>query len=183
MGSVRGMPNTNSRLLVAAEGTCAVVRVCGRASFTCSADFKLLAYELLGKGIQCFILDLTGCVIMDSTFLGILARFAQRLAEAPGGPHRLVLHNPNSRILDLLDNLGVSQLFEVRQVQATSDTAFQEVSPRATDKVEATRVALEAHQTLMEISPGNVAKFKEVAEFMANDLRRMEKGQGKGEGE
>lgn len=174
MVSVRTMPNANSRLLVAVEGSCAVVRVCGRASFTCSADFKSLVYELLGKGIRCFILDLTGCVIMDSTFLGILARFAQRLAEAPGGQRRLVLHNPNSRILDLLDNLGAVQLFEVRQAQATSDKAFEEVAPRETNKVEATRVALEAHQTLMEISPGNVAKFKEVAEFMANDLRRME---------
>jgi hypothetical protein len=37
------------------------------------------------------------------------------------------------------------------------------------------RVCLEAHQTLMELSPGNVARFKDVVRFMAEDLKQEEK--------
>ena len=48
----------------------ALVRVSGRASFNCSVDFKTLVYELRDRGYRKFVLDLTECPIIDSTFLG-----------------------------------------------------------------------------------------------------------------
>jgi anti-anti-sigma factor len=168
------MPTTGSRLLVAVAGACAIVRVSGRASFTCSGDFKALVYDLLERGTGQFVLDLSDCVIMDSTFLGILARFAQKLSEPGGAPDRLVLRNANARIVDLLDNLGVSQLFTLIQGDGPVQVACEPVPMTETDKVEATRIALEAHRTLMELNPANVPKFKDVAQFMAEDLRKLE---------
>jgi hypothetical protein len=40
---------------------------------------------------------------------------------------------------------------------------------------EITRTSLEAHQTLMEVNPENVARFKDVTQFLAEDLRSIEK--------
>ena len=37
-----------------------------------------------------------------------------------------------------------------------------------------TRNCLEAHETLMEINPANVNKFKDVTRFLAEDLKRQE---------
>jgi len=38
-----------------------------------------------------------------------------------------------------------------------------------------TRTSLEAHQTLMSITPENVARFKDVTQFLAEDLQNLEK--------
>jgi hypothetical protein len=41
-------------------------------------------------------------------------------------------------------------------------------------KAEAARTCLEAHQTLMNINPANVPRFKDVTKFMAEDLKRLQ---------
>jgi len=38
-----------------------------------------------------------------------------------------------------------------------------------------TRACLEAHETLMAINPENVARFKDVAMFLAEDLAKLRK--------
>ena len=40
---------------------------------------------------------------------------------------------------------------------------------------EITRTSLEAHQTLMAMNPENVARFKDVTQFLAEDLKSLEK--------
>ena len=42
------------------------------------------------------------------------------------------------------------------------------------DREEVQRTCLEAHETLMEINPNNVPRFKDVARFLAEDLKKME---------
>jgi len=37
-----------------------------------------------------------------------------------------------------------------------------------------TRTSLEAHQTLMAMNPENVARFKDVAQFLVEDLKNLE---------
>jgi hypothetical protein len=37
-----------------------------------------------------------------------------------------------------------------------------------------TRTCLEAHQTLMSMNPENVARFKDVAQFLAEDLKSLD---------
>ena len=49
----------------------------------------------------------------------------------------------------------------------------QETLPCAASKEETTRACLEAHQTLMALNPGNVAKFKDLTQFLAEDLKNM----------
>jgi hypothetical protein len=111
---------------------------------------------------------------MDSTFLGIMAGFGMKLSAARA--RKAILLNPNTKISDLLDNLGVAHLFETRQGQAAPALACQPAElprPPAT-KVETTQAALEAHRALMAINPANVAKFKDVSRFLAEDLKRLE---------
>ncbi len=42
------------------------------------------------------------------------------------------------------------------------------------DRKEISRTCLEAHEALMRINPNNIPKFKEVAQFLAEDLKKME---------
>ena len=165
-------------LLVAATDQVALVKISGRASFNCSVDFKALVYGLRDQGHRRFVLDLSDCLIMDSTFLGVLAGFGLKLTDSPGAPASITLLNPNQRILDLLDNLGVSHLFKVIQGKDPLSEKCREVTPSGdgAGKLETSRTCLEAHETLMAINPANIPKFKEVTRFMAEDLKKQEAG-------
>ena len=96
------MGASSSTLQVAVTDQVALVKISGRASFNCSVDFKTLVYELRDRGYHNFVLDLTECLIIDSTFLGVLAGFGLKLAESTGEKSTLTLLNPNPCVLDLL---------------------------------------------------------------------------------
>ncbi|MGZ8900855.1 MAG: STAS domain-containing protein [Limisphaerales bacterium] len=166
---------------VAVVENVAFVKVPGRANFSTSVEFKFLISELRNTGVNHFVLDLGECVTMDSTFLGVLAGLALRNSDgkeidAAGQKLKLDLLNPNARIADLLDNLGVVHLFNVVNQPENPCTAIFEpvTSDRpAPTKEEVSRNCLEAHQVLMRINPDNIPKFKEVTQFLAEDLRKM----------
>jgi anti-sigma B factor antagonist len=167
-------------LMVMVDGQTACVKISGRANFTSSVDFKTLLNELREKGSNCYILDLTDCVLMDSTFLGVLSGFAVKLSGGNGNGRsgRIELFNPNTRITEILENLGVLHLFHVAKTPAVKmDTTrtFKQESANAT-RQEVTSTCLEAHKALMAINPENIARFKDVTEFMAEDLKKMKSG-------
>lgn len=155
-----------------------VIKIAGRASFTSSVDFKTLVYGLRAKGHNRFILDLSECLLMDSTFLGVLAGMGLKFNDSSNGEVASIeLLQPNERISDLLENLGVAQLFKVIKASSACRDNLTPVgpTPRQADSTEVTRTCLEAHQTLMDINPANIPKFKDVAQFLAEDLKRKEK--------
>lgn len=172
------MAASNSTLRVAVTDSVALVKISGRASFTCSVDFKTLVYSLRDRGYRRFLLDVTDCPIMDSTFLGILAGFGLKLGEMPGETATVSLLNPNQRVRDLLDNLGVSHLFQVMDGEDPLSAKCREVKPAGPGptKLETSRTCLEAHEILMSVNPENIPKFKDVTKFMAEDLKRIETG-------
>jgi anti-anti-sigma regulatory factor len=174
------MSNKSPVMSVAVVEQTAFVKLPGRANFTSSVDFKTLVSELRARHVNHYVLDLGECVTMDSTFLGVLAGLALRNADgkethSAQDKLRLDLLNPNQRIAELLDNLGVVHLFNVLQ-QANPCTALfepvQSDGPQPT-KEEISRNCLEAHQLLMRINPENIPKFKDVTQFLAEDLRKM----------
>lgn len=168
---------TAAQLLVAVLDNLVVIKVAGRANFTLSIDFKRLFNELRARGHDRFALELSQCLMMDSTFLGVLAGMGMRLEqEVKNCAHPIALIAPNARILDMLENLGVKHLFRVLDNSAPAPEAFQPVAAANgnTPKVEVSRTCLEAHELLMAINPSNVAKFKDVAAFLAEDVKRFE---------
>ena len=165
------MGASSSTLQVAVTDQVALVKISGRASFNCSVEFKTLVYELRTRGYRKFILDL-----MDSTFLGVLAGFGLKAAESADEKATVTLLNLNQRILDLLENLGVSHLFQLMQGTEPLSQKCREAGPMdgPRSKLETARACLEAHETLMSINPANIPKFKDVTRFMAEDLKRLE---------
>lgn len=165
-------------MLVSVGEKCAFVQIAGRANFTSSVDFKTLLDQLLQKGYTSFVLDLTECVLMDSTFLGVLAGFGLKLnsPQADKVDRTIQLFNPNPRISELLENLGVLHLFKVTEGDANAPANANDVKSTNASREEVTRTCLEAHKTLMNIQPDNVSRFKDVAAFLAEDLKRMKAG-------
>src|SRR5579864_735589 len=92
------MSAPSAKMLVSIGERSAMVQISGRANFTSSVDFKTLLDQLLQRGYTCFILDLTECVLMDSTFLGVLAGFGLKLnsPQTDKIDRTIQLFNPNS---------------------------------------------------------------------------------------
>jgi anti-anti-sigma factor len=168
------MATPSATLLVLVGKDFACVKIAGRANCSSSPDFKTLLEELAQKGYRHFLMDLSECVLMDSTFLGILAGFGMKLN--PAGEAGIELYNPNTRISELLENLGALHLFKVRNVPLQLPGEVRTCTPESSNPTheELTRTSLEAHQTLMEVNPENVARFKDVTQFLAEDLRNIE---------
>jgi len=85
------------------------------------------------------------------------------------------LFNPNSRIAEVLDSLGVAHLFKITRSADPLAYNFEPLAKSAdVTKADVTRNCLEAHKTLMEIKTENINRFKDVAQFLAEDLKRLE---------
>jgi anti-sigma B factor antagonist len=171
------MNPTSASMSVAVGEHSACIKIAGRANFTSSIDFKALVNELVQRGCRCFVLDLSDCVLMDSTFLGVLASFGLKLrgGNGDGDQPALEIYNPNPRIIDLLETLGVLHLFKIASgaLAPSAGTGSIEQTPSQPGKAEVTRTCLEAHQTLMDINSANAAKFKDVAQFLAENLKKL----------
>lgn len=161
------------------------LKVSGRANFTYSVDFKTVIGKLREQGYKRFVLDLSDCLLMDSTFLGVLAGLGLKFGQGAGNGQAeasIELLNPSTRISELLENLGVNQLFHVRKgptLSVENQNCLEQVAA-STDKTELARTCLEAHETLMNINPANVPRFKDVARFLAEDLKRLEQESSSG---
>jgi anti-anti-sigma regulatory factor len=164
-------------VLVGKDFVC--LKIAGRANFSFSPDFKTLLTELGQKGYHRFVIDLSECVLMDSTFLGVLAGFGIKLNQAGAPDQRgIELLNANARVTELLENLGALHLFKTRSGALPLPDGIQASTPKSINPTheEITRTSLEAHQTLMAVNPENVDRFKDVTRFLAEDLKTLEKG-------
>ena len=168
------MPSAKMLVMVGEQFAC--VRIIGRANFTSSVDFKILADELRQKGCKRFVLDLSECALMDSTFLGVLAGLGLKLSGHNGDLDRqgVELFNPSPRITELLETLGVLNLFKRTQGTCAVPAGAQplEHTPASPSRAEVTRTCLEAHETLIALSPANADKFKDVAQFLAEGAKK-----------
>ena len=170
------MNNGPANLQVSVGDKLVCIRISGRASFQSSVDFRTLVTALWQQGHTRFVLELTECQLMDSTFLGVLAGLALRLSENHKKPTKPVLemYKPNERVLELLDNLGISHFFTRIECPPALGGGFNVTTPAETpaSKEELSQTCLEAHQTLMAVNPDNIPKFKEVTQFLAEDLKK-----------
>lgn len=160
-------------MTVLVEPPTAFIKIVGRAAVEGARDFKALVERLHREGAPQFCLDLSECLLMDSTFSGVLAGLATRLgAEPEQGCKRFVLVNPNQRVTDLLDSLGVLSLVSVlsgghlRQ----ADGLGQEVEVGGSSHAEVAACCLEAHRLLMALKPENAPKFRELTRMLEKQV-------------
>lgn len=155
------------------------IKLAGRVNFQHSIDFRTLINHLHSKGHKRFVIDLSTCQLMDSTFLGVLASLAVRFGHQQNGsaPTPLELLNPSERLYDTVDNLGITEHLKIIHGTPPAEGEFSPVekSAASTDRAETTKTCLEAHRVLMELNPANVAKFKDVTRFLEEDLKKFEK--------
>jgi len=163
-----------SSILVGFTSKTVWVQVQGKGSFQNSPGLKEFAREMIGRGHRDFAIDLSECPMMDSTFMGTLAGVALRLRDLGGGELRVV--NPNARNAELLMGLGLDQVLVLQRepvVVPCATTADPMAPHQAVDKHAVTQTMLGAHEALCESDTNNRARFKDVLEYLKDDLQRQ----------
>jgi len=164
-----------SSIQVGVNGPAVWVKVEGKGNFLNSGNLKEFAREMVDRGYREFIVDLANCAMMDSTFMGTMAGVALRLKELGQG-HLHIVHCGN-RSHELLSGLGLDQLFDMHvngaaapECEILAERSAAEAS--RDQKREQARTMLEAHEALCEAASENVPRFKDVLDYLKQDLHQ-----------
>lgn len=173
------------QLKVAIHDGVAFVRLHNRGSFKVSKAMKQFGVSAIEQNIDKVVVDLTDCVGMDSTFMGVMAGLAFRLKKKNGG--RLYMVNLSSRTRGLLSTLGLDQLVET-YMAGTTPPEFEVVlatgrnmasyATGESTRRETAEMMLEAHEDLVEASPENLPRFKDVITFLREDIKKADSEPG-----
>ena len=162
-----------SSIQVGVNGDAVWVRVEGKGSFLNSGNLKEFTREMVNRGYREFVVDLENCVMMDSTFMGTMAGVALRLKELGHG-HLHVVHC-GERSRSLLTGLGLDQIFDIH----SNGTAAPECELLKGDKTSGVSAEqkkqvnvdmLDAHEALCQAAPQNFSRFKDVLDYLKQDL-------------
>ena len=161
------------------------VRVIGRGTYQNAESVRQFGKQWLERSCHCFHIDLAQCAGMDSTFLGVLAGLGLKL-RARGQPGGLHLFNAGNHNLQSCQSLGLDQLARLESGSPDAgacpfppESAFRELpdtdltalkKPR--DKEGTTRLMLEAHEELCRADERNEAKFRDVKQFLREEVAR-----------
>jgi anti-sigma B factor antagonist len=156
-----------SSIQVGVSGPAVWVRVEGKGSFLNSGNFKQFAREMVDRGYREFVVDLVDCVMMDSTFMGTMAGLALRLKELGQGHLRVVHCGERSR--QSLSGLGLDQLFQISSNGAHAPECGA-LATKNLGKKEQAKEMLAAHEALCEAAPENLLRFKDVLDYLKQDL-------------
>jgi anti-sigma B factor antagonist len=159
-----------SEILVTCADRIVWVRVDGNGSSANSAALRNFAKEMIRRGACEFIVDLSNCPAMDSTFMGTLAGISLWLGELGEGSLSVV--NLNERNVESLCSLGLDQLLNVR-VNPLKKSGQSLPLPSEEGSAAQAQTILEAHEALIKTAPENFPKFKDVIQYLEEELRRL----------
>ncbi|MDD3886404.1 MAG: STAS domain-containing protein [Victivallaceae bacterium] len=147
------------------------VRVSGRANFEYAVPIRELI-NTLGDRVEDFRFDMSGCLAMDSTFMGVLSMIGLKARRAGT---RVELVNASDFVKKLLRDLGVNKLFAFTDAENTPslDGEVVESSGAPHDMLAAAETVSEAHEKLVEADQSNAARFGAVIEFAHRDVERL----------
>lgn len=171
-------------MLVCVRGRIALVQVRGRGSFVTGASLKDFMLSAMEVGAESAVVDLEGCTGMDSTFMGVLAGAASRLRTRGG---KLSLLNLTPKTLELITTLGLDHVVTAYTVGQTpqefaghfSDAALERLAGAQVGKLQTAATVLEAHETLASLTPENRPRFKDVIEFLRQDVKKASDSPGR----
>jgi anti-sigma B factor antagonist len=146
------------------------IQVAGRGTHLNSQPLRECLLEMVGRGYRHFNLDLADCTYMDSTFLGVLANVCLQVKSRLG---TFAIPRINQRNLELFQTLGIDRFFQFTPEGAVDPACnFRSLPEDKRPKNEWGTTVLEAHRTLMDADPRNCPRFKDVVDFLEEDLRK-----------
>lgn len=172
----------NNNLTAAYIDRSSVIRVEGRGSFKICPPMKQFIHQVINTGsADRILIEMSSCSGMDSTFMGVVAGIACYIKSKPAFSFKLI--NLSEKNKKLLVTLGVDRVVDYSQSaseeeqellnQLNGSSQVLKTDPSST--LETAKTTLEAHETLVDINPDNLSKFKSVLEYLTDDVRNLSK--------
>ncbi len=167
-------------LQVAVQGSFALIRVSGRATFKQAASLKRFCLQAIDHGCDELVFDMETCCGMDSTFMGVLAGLA--IHPPPGkNPPDVTVMNLSPKTHAMLSSLGLERVLACHERNAdlpgdlhrrlTQALHLEEMGPADDqDQGMSLNTMLQAHQHLVDVDPDNLVRFRDVITYL--DLER-----------
>ncbi len=157
-------------LEVARSGTAIYARVVGLGMATVGIDFWDFSEEMVKQGFNRFIVDLSQCRSMDSTFMGVLVGIAESPKVKAG--EAVMVINPNDHHMKLMDGLGLPKMISIR----SGRTELPEIEMRRLDAFPRTseeRILKirDVHARLVALDRRNEEKFKLFLKLLDQELK------------
>ena len=172
-------------IFAACSATAVYLRVVGPGVSRNSKFLQEYGLKKVQEGYRKFYIDLARCENLDSTFLGVFAGLA--LALNRSGTLSLIDLGGESRraFTDLgLDQMPALETVPNQAVQAVPEIEFQllpgsdlSTMPRAGDPLDRAVLMLECHEYLCRIDRRNEEKFRDVKQFLREDIARHQSDQ------
>ncbi|MDR0932009.1 MAG: STAS domain-containing protein [Victivallales bacterium] len=158
-----------SDLLISHRDGVYFVKVSGRANFEYAVPLRELAKTL--EEFHCVRMDMTECLAMDSTFMGVLSMIG---LAAKRSNAEVELVNASDFLTKLLRDLGVVKLFTFVKSDEKSGESYECVGCKS-DLLTTAETVAEAHETLIEADKANAGKFDAVVALSKRDVERLKK--------
>ena len=167
----------NDCILVATNEEYAQVRVIGRGSFSCSQNLRDFYIKIIEYKITKILIDLSECVFMDSTFMGVLAMIGLRGRSKNISVEIVNIDDAKKK---LLKGLGLEKLFLFSHTNTDEEVDWESLCNaksdlQKTNQFEQAKVMLEAHEALIKIDRKNKPKFQNVIEYLKEDMNKLRK--------
>ena len=177
------MAPENDAMMVAIQLPRAVVIVRGRGTFKAAPALKKFGGTAVDAGCALLLLDMRDCVGMDSTFMGVVGGLAVRIRKERSG--ELAMVNLSGKNKALLATLGLDRFVKTEGAEGelaafVGGAEMAKLDASAANREVTTQTMLDAHHTLVDISPDNMAKFKDVIAYLQDEMQRAREKDEKG---
>jgi len=93
------------------DGKVVTFKIVGIGTYHTAVGFKTTYTQLLAEGVHDFIIDLSECEHLDSTFLGTILGLALHVKHSGSGHVHVI--KPNEMIRSLFRGTGLDQIFDM----------------------------------------------------------------------
>jgi len=154
------------------------IRVEGSGSHQISDRLRKFARHRIAKGTDTFVIDLTNCPGMDSTFMGTLTALALELKRCGAEGGGIEILNANQRNRLSMTKLGLQHLIRIdesgtswpEERELVAQNLSRPLPASDLDRHQRIEMVLEAHEALIKANAENRSRFQDVLEYLQRDL-------------
>ncbi len=162
---------SDGKYLVARQEDTYFLKMTGNLKYTISSNLDNFLNKIFqDHDFENVLIDLTDAEYIDSTNLGLLAKIARWMNNEYN--RRVTVISTNNSITELLKILCLDEVFIIVDRPTDVNKNLRELPHVNSSEIKMTKIILEAHKDLMELSEKNQATFKNVVELLQNGMNK-----------
>ncbi len=149
------------------------VKLSGRLTYMISANFDSYIQRIVSeKQIITGIVDLGEASYLDSTNLGIIAKFAIYFLETKN--EKVIIYSPDKNITVVLKAMGFDDIAEIIESYSEKALKYKDISQDSTHMRNNEEMILDAHTLLCMMNDKNRKEFQNLVEMIKSDIKQKQ---------